>query len=758
MRCYFVSVLTLAATVAAGVPATAQEPSRGGRPVTAADVIRTTVVGDPEGIEGDDLTHWAEFAPDRQHVAVVVRHGKLEANVVESSILVFAVGDLINDSHPDTVATFASSSNRAPIAHVRWLGDGRTLVFLAERPGEVRQVYAVDIVTRALTRLTDPTTPIAMYDITSNGDMLAYTAKPALDPSAQNSQRSHGYVMTAGAAADAVLDRQDADWNSPETHLVVRNRRTGTVATIADAGIGRCLDDYGIAIAPTGRFVIRTCGVLHPAESWLAYRDSALHKAILGGNPDNDLQYMLADVERGTMTPVLNAPLRPLTYSSVAWAPDGHAVALGNVYLPLDVPDSVERARRAAAPALAEVDVVSRAITPIVEGDSLHVVRWEAATNTLVAAHGRVAPTGSVILYRKVGGHWSRIERSERIVEAATASTGPITLTLEQGLNAPPLLVATDARHGKKVLLLDPNPQFKALRLGRVEAITWRSRDGRSWSDGIYYPPDYVAGRRYPLVIQTHGFEPTRFSLHGRYPTAFAAQALAAHGILVLQTAEPYEDPNLFLSVRELPTAMAHYESAVDYLDQRGLVDRTRVGLIGFSRTCSYVKYTLTHSAYSFVAASVTDGVDDGYLQYLVAPELQWAFERDMGAAPFGAGLDAWRRESPGFNMDKIHTPLQIVAIGPRSVLTQWETYAGLKRLRRPVEMFVIPDGIHVLAKPWERLASSQGSVDWFRFWLKGEEDPDPAKADQYARWRELRRLQDQQTASDTARTKRGSE
>jgi len=32
--------------------------------------------------------------------------------------------------------------------------------------------------------------------------------------------------------------------------------------------------------------------------------------------------------------------------------------------------------------------------------------------------------------------------------------------------------------------------------------------------------------------------------------------------------------------------------------------------------------------------------------------------------------------------------------------------------------------------------------VDWFRFWLKEEEDPDPGKAEQYARWRELRKLQ----------------
>jgi len=29
--------------------------------------------------------------------------------------------------------------------------------------------------------------------------------------------------------------------------------------------------------------------------------------------------------------------------------------------------------------------------------------------------------------------------------------------------------------------------------------------------------------------------------------------------------------------------------------------------------------------------------------------------------------------------------------------------------------------------------------VDWFSFWLKGEEDPDPAKAEQYKRWRKLR-------------------
>jgi hypothetical protein len=41
-------------------------------------------------------------------------------------------------------------------------------------------------------------------------------------------------------------------------------------------------------------------------------------------------------------------------------------------------------------------------------------------------------------------------------------------------------------------------------------------------------------------------------------------------------------------------------------------------------------------------------------------------------------------------------------------------------------------------------MTSQEGKVDWFCFWLKGEEDPDPEKAEQYKRWRELRKLQEE--------------
>jgi hypothetical protein len=48
-------------------------------------------------------------------------------------------------------------------------------------------------------------------------------------------------------------------------------------------------------------------------------------------------------------------------------------------------------------------------------------------------------------------------------------------------------------------------------------------------------------------------------------------------------------------------------------------------------------------------------------------------------------------------------------------------------------------------------MISQQGNVDWFCFWLKGEEDPDPTKAEQYARWRELRKLQEENDAKSKA-------
>src|SRR5205807_9922760 len=86
--------------------------------------------------------------------------------------------------------------------------------------------------------------------------------------------------------------------------------------------------------------------------------------------------------------------------------------------------------------------------------------------------------------------------------------------------------------------------------------------------------------------------------------------------------------------------------------------------------------------------------------------------------------------------------PLMVVGEGSWSLLAMWEPYAGLRYLKKPVDLIMLNTDEHVLTNPAVRMASQGGSVDWFRFWLQDYEDPDPAKAEQYVRWRELRKMQ----------------
>jgi hypothetical protein len=98
-----------------------------------------------------------------------------------------------------------------------------------------------------------------------------------------------------------------------------------------------------------------------------------------------------------------------------------------------------------------------------------------------------------------------------------------------------------------------------------------------------------------------------------------------------------------------------------------------------------------------------------------------------------------WLSRSPEFKMDRVTTPLQVVALGRESLLGMWEPYAALRILNKPADLVLLPEGTHVLTNPKARMISQGGTVDWFCFWLKGEEDADPEKREQYWRWREMR-------------------
>jgi len=53
--------------------------------------------------------------------------------------------------------------------------------------------------------------------------------------------------------------------------------------------------------------------------------------------------------------------------------------------------------------------------------------------------------------------------------------------------------------------------------------------------------------------------------------------------------------------------------------------------------------------------------------------------------------------------------------------------------------MYVFANEPHQKFQPRHKLSAYIRNVDWFRFWLQDYEDPDPSKASQYVRWREMR-------------------
>jgi Prolyl oligopeptidase family len=430
----------------------------------------------------------------------------------------------------------------------------------------------------------------------------------------------------------------------------------------------------------------------------------------------------------------LDSPLTQVG-GEAAWSPDSRTVAISGVYLPLEGTYGEEREMRRSAPFVVEVGIQSSQITKISHED-FRVLKWGRTDGVVVEARSTSGPR---FTFRKGGEEWVKVADK-------TEALGRPQIVLKEDMNNRPKILAVDPITHQTSILLDLNPQFEDLRFARVEEIQWNGSDGHIVRGGLYYPVDYVSGTRYPLVIQTHGWESDRFWIDGPWTSAFAAQALAGKNFVVLQVPDP--DENVEQTSVEVTRTVAAFEGAIDQLDREGLVDSDRVGLIGFSRTGLYVRYALTHSHYHFAAASVMDSNDGGYFQYLVFsnsnPDFTEYDERINGGLPFGAGANEWMERSPGFAVDKVQTPFRIVSPrGGDSLLMEWEWFAALTRLGKPVEMVMLEDGEHVLQKPWDRMVSQQGNVDWFCFWLKDEEDPDPAKAAQYARWRELRKLQE---------------
>jgi len=692
-----------------------------------------TKIGDPEYYWGASSSgRVGQFSPDGKHFVVILRKGNLENNSNDYTLLLWQTNAALHSSAPQALLTMSSTSNLEAIANVKWFQDNHTLIFLGEQYGQVRQLYTFNIRTRALKKLTSHSTNVISYSLSKAGDTIAYVAERPFQSLWDDEARRLGVVVSNQWIADLMTSRKGYDYRRAEGDLFVLDKRGNHRLDVLGAVHLSLSKPY---LSPNGHYVVLPTEVAVIPEGWKRYQDDYLQGSIraTASAPVSDLlRYELVDTVTGKSSILLDSPTQ---FGQVVWLPDGESVVLSSVFLPLEQVTPEEEKRREAHTFTVEASIPDGRVTKISEVGTPTAAWWENGTDRLVL-ETRNSTSRSRSYFRKHDGLWENGEAN------SSRADSQAELILDEGMNTPPAIFIRDPQTDHKTFLLNLNPQFKELRFAKVEEVKWKSSEGADVVGGLYYPPDYIPGKRYPLVIQMHGWNPNRFWIDGPSTTAFAAQPLAAKGIMVLQV----DDAPLELGRQqdEVKAEVAIIEGAVNYLDKNALIDRARLGIIGWSRSCFFVKYVLTHSEYGFAAAAVSEGEDGGYLQYITNNNFFVDSESLYGGPPFGETLSRWIEVSPGFNIAKVHTPVRITVLNSRLLLLDWEWFEALSQLRKPVEMVMLQDGRHFLQKPWERLVSQQGNVDWFAFWLKSEEDPDPAKALQYARWRELRKLQEQ--------------
>jgi dipeptidyl aminopeptidase/acylaminoacyl peptidase len=626
----------------------------------------------------------------------------------------------------------------------------------------MRRLYKAVIETRKVVPISPPGVDVANYDV-AGSTLIFLAARTGEGRELGDAGNSHNRAVT-GVPFHAILFPTGSDRlrsydlytnERGKTHMVWK---AGEYALPANSILREQL-----ALSPDKRFAVVLVGVETVPQAWEEYRTPSQHPTVRPIKRDesgivspysiNPLrEYGLVNLQTGSFVRLMALDGRSLFYSgggAPVWSVAGKRLLLTNVFLPLEGIRSAERAKRLqpCSVALFEVNLHSAQCLHFNNpGDSpgngaeLQGVTFGVDEDTVVASY-RGDP-GRTETYRLKGDDWvvGDVDRSQTLHKQAIRTDAPL-LKIEQGLNELPKLWLEGKSAGSSPIeLWDPNPQLSQVRFGEASVYSWKDKSEYNWSGVLIKPVGYVTGRRYPLVIQTHGFDRDAFVTDGAYPTAMAARPLASAGIMVLQVGGRFDHLDQLDEPRDNDLA---YDSAIEALSADGLVDSTRVGVIGFSRTCWYVETALEDKPHQFAAATFSDGVDFSYLQYMfygpADPLIQETSERMYGGRPTQAGLAKWIEDAASFRLDKVQTPLRIEAIGPASILTEWEVYSSLQMQGKPVELFYLPDGEHILQRPKDRFASEQGSVDWFRFWLLGIEDPDPAKSAQYQRWNEMK-------------------
>jgi dipeptidyl aminopeptidase/acylaminoacyl peptidase len=710
-------------------------------------------------------------------VAYVVESADLASNRVETQLY---VRDL-SDDDPSAARLLVSGES---ISGIQWFGDGERLSMLLRADGIV-SVVSVSISTGIVQVLARPNRDVVEFSISLDGSVIVFAVAENEWGSPNVYRRSpdelaQGYrVQLDQTQSDALQKRilyvtrrtSAKSWSAPQRIIIQDPFSNERLVAVAHYDIK--IYALNLSVSPDGRRLLLSYVPTAVSSEWKS--DPIVRFELRGARP------AVITVFYDLSTGVTTVPIKAIkTDSFPVWSPDSRSFVIaapspiGSQWEREDLP---EISQGVTAEHIFSVNVETGEIAEVIDRVSdpqKAILSWDPS-DVLVLRSDRAR----VAEFSRVGGIWKErahidIPLAEISGSAPIASDGKTIVGIRETPTEAPELFSYTQSDGRIHVITNLNAFLREVTLAKTQILHWETSAGREVDGLLFLPPGYVAGKRYPLVIQLKQGNAGSFvcdsgSYH--YPSV-APQPLANAGILYLErlylsppstkdrrTNQSGRYPGM---VGEVVEEMDLWESAVRKLVAQGMVDQRKIGIIGFSRGGWYAEFFLTHSAVHFAAATAADNVQYTLGEYwlthntAVSREIASAF----GGPPFGKTLRHWEEYSTSFSMEQIHTPLMVEVMGygvhddiagmiPTNLAIRYELLMGLTELGKAVELYYYPEEDHFMHTPSARLRSMERNVDWYRFWLLDTERSDPEDRNQYVRWRRLRHHQDDVKGQD---------
>ena len=294
--------------------------------------------------------------------------------------------------------------------------------------------------------------------------------------------------------------------------------------------------------------------------------------------------------------------------------------------------------------------------------------------------------------------------------------------------------------------LTDANPQVRGFLLGEEEEVTWRSADGKMAAGVLVKPVGYQPGRRYPLIVAIHG-GPASADVLG-FNGGYGAQVYAGAGYAVLRP--NYRGSTNYGEAHKTDIVGNYFQkgyedimTGVDHLIAQGIVDSSKMGVLGWSAGGHWSNWILTHTN-RFKAISSGAGTSNWISMYAQS-DVQRNRQFYLGNKLPYDDFEAYWNQSPLKYIRNARTPtmIHVVEGDPRVPRPQSEElHMALKRLGVPTELYVYPGNTHGIPDPRNQLLKSVAEMAWMDYYVRGT-------GRKFA-WRDVLKTLDEEKAAGT--------